>query len=914
MDEAREVTITIRGKNLTPEAFSAARRDLAGVSAESDKASLAATRLGSAFKLMAGAFSIGAITSAISSYADLTGELTDLSAKTGIGVEALQRLKYAAEQNGGSLDQVTGAISKLGANLAGGNKSAVGALDALGLSFANIRGMAPDQAFTTIADSVAKVQDPMAQAKLAMDLFGKSGADLLPMMKGNLSETADAASRLGIVLSAEAVAAGDEFGDTMGTLGQVGKALIAQVLEPIIPVLSTVAQWLGEKLPSAVSFIVDALTTGLGRAFLDTKLWLDEFLLSVAEGVNSIPLLGKQIGFSAQTIQGLRRDVATAKLAIEDFAKETISNGATQEKAARSISTLTLKYGDNEKAVGKAAAAAEKARLEGTIWGSGLSDFDHLMADHNITIGDYVTAADLAARAADDTNAQLERLGGTVIVIGPQLTNSLTLPWTQFAAAVAAESPKAVRSFDSMAAAVQNMGNTILGALQGGGNVLQSVGASMGNALGKDLASNFGTQIEKKLGDTLGGAVKAVLPGVGALLGPLIGKLGSLFSNKNTEEVRAYNVQIGQVRDTLIEQHGTLDQLEAKALSVGMSFKDAWGHQGQEGLTAMNGLAREFKSRWDSLNDTLATTRGELDAVIKRGSDLGYSFDENGNLVNVSFEKMQEAAEKYGVKLEGLGRSFQSARLQASAEELINTFTLLDKGGTDTGTILVGMKDEINAIVNDSMKFGTEIPENMRPWIKNLIDTGNLTDKNGDKMKDLTGIKFGEPVATEFEKISTKIGTLIDAIAVLVDRINTTITPAIDHATRDRTIRIGFDVDAPPEIDVTGGGRPEYTTGTYGVHGIDFPDFGSGGREVIVHNREAIVPERDKISTAIRWLGGQASAPQGPSAVNVQLHVAIDPQTGSGRVMGLDERLQIQRWLDAGYFRIPARNVSGTRI
>lgn len=795
--------------------------DTATFFADLGKVEKKADGLGATFKklgsLIAGAFTIGALTSALRGYADLTGQLTDLAAKTGIGVEALQRLKYAAEQNGGSLEQVTGAITKLGANLAGGNKSAVGALDALGLSFQTIRSMAPDQAFTTIADAIAKVPDPMAQSKLAMDLFGKSGAELLPMMKGNLSETAAAAERLGLVMSEDAVRAGDEFGDTMGTLAAVGQSLIAQVLEPMIPVLTTLAQWLGDTLPGAVRFVTDALGIGLGRALLDVTIWINEFLLGVAEGINKIPLLGDKIGFSATTIAGLRTKVDDAKRALTIFTDETIRGSASHEKAAKTIATVNLAYGDTEQAAGKAATAAEKARLASTIWGDGLSAFDHIVGDTNLTlgdniivIGDYVTQAHTAADATADLWDQFFRLTGQVRTLGPVLEDRMTRPLVRFAATVSAVSPDAERSFDAIGAAAKNMGTTILGAVQGGGSVTKALGSSFGSALGTDLVTNFGSKITGALGKTLGGALNAMIPGVGALLGPLMGavggKLKDLFGIGVNAAVKAANVEISKLRAGLLTTYGPIDQLEAKARAVGLSFQANWGHQGQAGLAAMTALTEEFTRRWDALNEELATTRGELDTVMGQARTLGYEFDATGKLTGVRFEAMQTAAGEYGVTLEALGPAFQNARLQEEAGKIINAFTLLDKGGTDTGTILTGMKDEISKIVGESIKFGTEIPANMQPWIQNLFDTKQLTDENGDALTDISMLKFGAPVATEFEKITTKLDELITKIGEMVDRIATTLTPAIDAATRDRTVRIGWEVDDPPDLSGVGAG------------------------------------------------------------------------------------------------------------
>jgi hypothetical protein len=303
--------------------------------------------------------SVAAVTGAIKSYTEFTGKLADMSAKTGIGTEALQRLKYAAEQNGSTLDQVTTAVSKLGQKLAGGDSSAAGGLKALGLSFEDIRSMSPDKAFITIGDAIAKVEDPMARSKLAMDLFGKSGADLLPMLTGHLSETAAAADRLGIVMSDKAVQAGDRFGDTMSTLQLVGQSMMAQVLEPMIPALTTMALWLGENMPKAISGARDAFDW-LVKKGLEVQVWFREFVLGVVELGAKVPLLGAKLGATSETITGLRAGVQNAKDAVAAFDAQTRTTGDTVTHAAGTMKTLNLNYGDTE----KAAKAAEKTAKE----------------------------------------------------------------------------------------------------------------------------------------------------------------------------------------------------------------------------------------------------------------------------------------------------------------------------------------------------------------------------------------------------------------------------------------------------------------------------------------------------------------------------------------------------------------------
>lgn len=120
--------------------------------------------------------------------------------------------------------------------------------------------------------------------------------------------------------------------------------------------------------------------------------------------------------------------------------------------------------------------------------------------------------------------------------------------------------------------------------------------------------------------------------------------------------------------------------------------------------------------------------------------------------------------------------------MHATAAEIINDFDLLIRGGADVGGVLFGMQEEISQLVADSKRFGTAIPENMKPWIEELLRAGLLTDENGVKLTSLEGIKFGEPVKTEFEKITDALGDLIAKMDAFVN--------AIADATADRTQHI----------------------------------------------------------------------------------------------------------------------------
>jgi hypothetical protein len=113
----------------------------------------------------------------------------------------------------------------------------------------------------------------------------------------------------------------------------------------------------------------------------------------------------------------------------------------------------------------------------------------------------------------------------------------------------------------------------------------------------------------------------------------------------------------------------------------------------------------------------------------------------------------------------GLGPKFQQANIDKTAAQIFKDFSDLTDAGADVGGVLLGMSNKISKLVDDSMQFGTAIPENMKPLLQNLVDAGKLTDINGDKLKDLTGIKFEKtPLDSGMDKLTAALDHLADIL------------------------------------------------------------------------------------------------------------------------------------------------------
>jgi hypothetical protein len=181
--------------------------------------------------------------------------LNDMSDRTGVSVEQLSSLGYAADQTGTSMEAVEGGLRRLARfsqTASEGGKAAVDTLADLGLQSKALEGLTPDQQFLLIAEALDKVADPGKRAALAMEVFGKNGTSLLPMMKGGskaLQDYAAHAAKLGLIISTEDAKAADEFGDTLGDLWKVMKMSAFSIGASLAPAL----QWLAATLASGLA-------------------------------------------------------------------------------------------------------------------------------------------------------------------------------------------------------------------------------------------------------------------------------------------------------------------------------------------------------------------------------------------------------------------------------------------------------------------------------------------------------------------------------------------------------------------------------------------------------------------------------------------------------------------------------------
>lgn len=223
------------------------------------------------------------------STADYAGDMFDMARSTGMGVESFQKIAYAAKMSGIEAEKVTTSFikfDKMIVDAAGGNKTYMQTFKDLGIQIKDSAGnlRQPNEIFEDVAEIFHNTKDGAAKTALAVELFGKSGAELIPMLndgKSGLQAFYAEAERMGLVLSAEAIGKGDAFSDQLEQIGQQVKGVKLQLGTALIPALSAatekiskvidkITKWVQENPELAATIGNIAMTTGKWIAILGT--------------------------------------------------------------------------------------------------------------------------------------------------------------------------------------------------------------------------------------------------------------------------------------------------------------------------------------------------------------------------------------------------------------------------------------------------------------------------------------------------------------------------------------------------------------------------------------------------------------------------------------------------------------------
>lgn len=218
---------------------------------------------------LAAALTTGALVLFSKSVINLGADLNDLRQKTGVAVETLARFKPAAETGGTSLEGLAVALKKLGQNVveAGkGGKDQINAFKALGVTFQDATGKIrpTDQLLLDLSDKFSQLPDGAQKSALAVSLFGKSGADLIPF----LNKGRDELEKFSLAISQGFADKSSAFNDSIAITKNRFIELGAAGVEPLLPQLTEATEAIGDMASQALGAIGE-LGGGMGGGMGD---------------------------------------------------------------------------------------------------------------------------------------------------------------------------------------------------------------------------------------------------------------------------------------------------------------------------------------------------------------------------------------------------------------------------------------------------------------------------------------------------------------------------------------------------------------------------------------------------------------------------------------------------------------------
>lgn len=176
---------------------------------------------------------------------DQADAFAKMAQSAGVTVESISSLAYAADLSGVSQENLSSSLARLTKNMSDaqqGTGEAIKGFKALGISVVDASGnlRASDQVLKDVAEKFASFEDGANKTALAISLFGKSGAQLVPLLNAGASGIAELqqeADRLGITLDTNTAKAAEAFNDNLTRIQSVSRGLANNIAAQLLPTL-----------------------------------------------------------------------------------------------------------------------------------------------------------------------------------------------------------------------------------------------------------------------------------------------------------------------------------------------------------------------------------------------------------------------------------------------------------------------------------------------------------------------------------------------------------------------------------------------------------------------------------------------------------------------------------------------------
>lgn len=193
---------------------------------------------------IAAAAGVTAMTYALRESINAMDQVGEAAERIGITTEALSGLQYAAQLSAVSAEELEAGMIKLAKAAADGND----AFAAMGVTTTDQSGRLKDTAelLSEVASKFAGYRDGAEKTALALEIFGKSGAKLIPLLNrgaDGIAEFTAEAEALGVVVGTDAAEAAGALNDNLDRLQAVLTGGLRAGASELVPILLTISEY-----------------------------------------------------------------------------------------------------------------------------------------------------------------------------------------------------------------------------------------------------------------------------------------------------------------------------------------------------------------------------------------------------------------------------------------------------------------------------------------------------------------------------------------------------------------------------------------------------------------------------------------------------------------------------------------------
>lgn len=792
--------------------------------------------------------------------ADWANKLLDTAAALGTTLEATQRLQAASVATGTDFELVRNSIVKMQEAIVDAPEK----LNGLGLALDHIKAMAPEQQFEAIATQLLKIEDPARRNAIAIEIFGKKWADLVPFVEQGFQAmekatvvSDDTVKSLGD-LKAATIGLGREWDTLWNTIGgAVGKSpAIVGGIQAITDALSRMQRavqsggfWDAWGNIVAGAFGLKGQPSApapINRAEEDRKRL--EAGLATRSGVTAGSgevILGETEGERQQRLKReadakRERERAAREAQREELARIKKENDAIDDYNQKYYGSRTGPFPSDELFQERQREARIRTGLSsfatfgggvGTVSGKGsISEVNALPAETARAINELSNNAEQAAEAIAEMAYESKQLDFQKFVSGMNAIGAALSGIEQLAAKMGIE----VGTFTGLGQSGLDFAKAAKKDASGKrGPLDQQIGAGIGILTGAFDAGRHGGAVAGGLSGAATGAAAGSQYGPwGGIIGGAVGAGAGLLGALTAPDPKVF----AQVANALAQIAGHASKYE-------QHIKDADEAQ----------------------------------------------------------KKTQAAVEKYGFTIHELGPAWKQQELNKQAISLYEEYTLLDRAGISHTNIIKRMGPAMQDYFQTAVAAGAAIPVQMRPALEEMVKLGELTDGAGNKMKSLEGLRWTETLEESLQRVVEALDRMTQSWGNIPRSVDTAINVHVNF------LRGAMDAVDAAAAGIGGTTGPEGGSALEGAieavqaaAGKVTPQFAGGSAgiqnfgartNVDLHGEEGVftVPQINRISAAGFTLGAMSSMAVGSSMSNTGLRSGGSSADLAFEIQGLRE-------------------------